>query len=252
MKNIKNMKIYLVFRYYNERIYHLIQLLNLKHDNNCSMALLVNFNSLELYDRENLKQKSIKVDFTSKKNHYRCSVFRKKNEILSKVIGIKKHYSPFILDATAGLGNDAFILAFLGCKVIMVERHPIVAALLQDGLQRGYEDKKIGFWLKKRLHLLVEDSLNMLELSIPKPDVIYLDPMYPTNKKKALPKKNMQIFRKLIGQNYDSEKLLNISRKLAKKRIIVKRPYYAKPLSKDKTNFVIKSKNHRFDIYNPF
>jgi len=216
------------------------------------MALLINNNSLELYNRDNLKQKSIKVDFTSKKNNYRCCNFRKKNEILSRVVGIKKYYFPFVLDATAGLGNDAFVLAFLGCKVIMIERHPIVAALLKDGLERGYEDKKIGFWLKKRLHLLVNDSLNMLELSIPKPDVIYLDPMYPTNKKKSLPKKNMQILRKLIGKSYDCEKLLNISRKFAKKRIIVKRPCYAKPLSKDKVNFVIKNKNHRFDIYNPF
>jgi len=216
------------------------------------MGLIVKNDSLELYNRENIKQKSIKVDFTSKKNNYRCFHFRKKNEVLSKVAGIKKSYFPFILDATAGLGNDAFMFSFLGCQVMMIERHPIVAALLKDGLQRGYKDKRIGQWLKKRLHLIINDSSNMLEIPILKPDVIYLDPMYPSCCKKSLPKKNMQFFRKLIGQNHDSEKLLNISRTLAKKRIIVKRPCYAKPLSTDKVNFIITTKNHRFDIYQPF
>ncbi|QCI16227.1 class I SAM-dependent methyltransferase [Buchnera aphidicola] len=246
------MKIYLSFKCYNKRIYQLINTLNLEHDEDSSMALLINENSLELYDRENLKQKSIKVDFTSKKNNYRCLHFKKKNEVLSRVIGIKKSYFPVILDATAGLGNDAFIFSFLGCQVIMIERHPIVAALLQDGLQRGYKDKKIGFWLKTRLRLLICDSLNMLNIPMLNPDVIYLDPMYPVNKKKSLPKKNMQFFRKLIGNNCNSQNLLNISRKFAKKRVVVKRPFYAKPLSQDQVNFIIKTKNHRFDIYNPF
>lgn len=246
------MKIYLEFKAYNKRIYNLIHSLKLEHDKNCSMALVINYNSLELYNRENINQKSIKVDFTSKKNNYRCVHFKKKNEVLSKVVGIKNSYFPFVLDTTAGLGNDAFMLSFLGCQVVMVERHPIVAALLKDGLERGYRDKKIGHWLQKRLHLIVNDSLNMFKMPILKPDVIYLDPMYPDHRKKSLPKKSMQIFRKLIGQNYDSEMLLDISRKLAKNRIVVKRPCYAKPLSKDKVNFIITTKNHRFDIYQPF
>jgi len=246
------MKVYLEFQSYNERIYNLINLLKLEHDENASISLIMNHDSLELYNRENTKQKPIKVDFTSKKNNYRCFHFKKKNEVLSKVIGIKKSYFPSILDVTAGLGNDAFMFSFLGCQVTMIERNPIVAALLKDGLQRGYEDKKIGYWLKKRLRLIVEDSFNMFKMPISKPDIIYLDPMYPSHHKKSLPKKNMQIFRKLIGYDFNSEKLLNISRKLAKNRIIVKRPHYAKPLSEDKVNFIITTRNHRFDIYQPF
>ncbi|QIQ42138.1 MAG: class I SAM-dependent methyltransferase [Buchnera aphidicola (Microlophium carnosum)] len=246
------MKIYLKFKFYNKRIYRLINSLKLEHDENCSMGLVVNYDSLELYNRENIKQKSIKVDFTSKKNNYRCFHFRKKNEVLYKVAGIKTSYFPFILDATAGLGSDAFIFSFLGCQVMMIERHPIAAALLKDGLQRGYKDKKIGHWLKKRLHLMINDSSNMLKIPILKPDVIYLDPMYPLHDKKSLPKKDMQFFRKLIGHDHDSEVLLNASRKLAKNRIVVKRPCYANPLSKDKADFIIATKNHRFDIYKPF
>ena len=34
----------------------------------------------------------------------------------------------------AGLGRDAFVLASVGCRVRMLERNPVVAALLDDGL----------------------------------------------------------------------------------------------------------------------
>ncbi len=134
----------------------------------------------------------------------------------------------------------------------MIEHHPVIAALLKDGLERGYKDEKIGFWLKKRLHLIFNNSLNMLNLSILQPDVIYLDPMYPTNKKKSLPKKNMQFLRKLIKKNDESKNLLHVARKFAKKRIVVKRPSYANPISNDKVDFIISNKHHRFDIYLPY
>lgn len=193
----------------------------------------------------------IKINFISKKNNYRCFYSNRKNEIIAKAVGIKKNYFPLVLDTTAGLGRDAFILSFLGCHVIMIERHPVIIKLLQEGLKKAYEDEKIGFWLKKRLHLIHENSMNMLSLSIPQPDVIYLDPMYPLRKKKSLPKKEIQFFQKLIGNDKDSYQLLNIAKKLAKKRIVVKRPYYAKKISTDKVDFIIKSKKHRFDIYLP-
>ncbi|QCI24614.1 16S rRNA methyltransferase [Buchnera aphidicola (Muscaphis stroyani)] len=244
------MGIYLIYKFNNKRIQNLIHSLNLKHDKNASMALVVNHDSLELNDLENPKKGSIKVDFTSKKNNYRCYKSKMKKEILYRAIGIKKSYFPFVLDLTGGLGSDAFILSFLGCRVIMIERHPVVMALLRDGLDRGYKDKKIGFWLKKRLFLIFNDSLKIKKLPILQPDVIYIDPMYPDKKKTALPKKEMQFLQKLIGKNDDCDHLITLSKELAKKRIVVKRPCYAPPLSKEKVDFIIKGKSHRFDIYN--
>ncbi|WP_425619656.1 class I SAM-dependent methyltransferase [Buchnera aphidicola] len=247
------MKIYLNFKCYDKRILHIIKLFKLEHDPNSSIGLLATHDSLELYNRNNIYQKSIKVDFNSKKNNYRCLNFKKKHEALYKVVGMKQSYTPFILDLTAGLGNDAFIFSFLGCQVLMIERNPVIAALLTDGLYRAYKNIKIGFWLKKRLHLIINDSMNILKSSIFKPDIIYIDPMYPIVKNKSLPKKNMQILRFLIGHHDDDyEYILYMSKKLAKNRIIVKRPSYAQPLSKDKINFFIKTKHHRFDIYLPF
>ncbi|AWH90242.1 16S rRNA methyltransferase [Buchnera aphidicola (Melanaphis sacchari)] len=244
------MKIYLIFKEKNERIRKLINKYHLEHDQNTSIALIINSRYLELYDRSMPKEKSIKIDFISKKYNYRC-MHSKKSDLLYKAIGIKKNYFPFILDATAGWGKDAFFLSFLGCKVIMIECNPIVSILLEDALERAYQDKKNGFWIKKRLNLIFGNSLNMLNFSIPQPDVIYLDPMYPVNQKKCLPKKNMQFLRKIVTFDNQPEFLLKISRKLAKKRVIVKRPRYAKSLSNDKVDFIIKNKNYRFDIYFP-
>ena len=42
-----------------------------------------------------------------------------------------------MLDATAGLGRDAFVLASLGCQVTLIERVPAVAALLENGIERA-------------------------------------------------------------------------------------------------------------------
>jgi 16S rRNA (guanine1516-N2)-methyltransferase len=89
-------------------------------------------------------------------------------------------------------------------------------------------------------------------MPIAQPDVIYLDPMYPVCKKQVLPKKNIQFLRKLIGINNDAQYLLHIAKNLAKQRIVIKRPYHAKSISNEKADFIIASKNHRFDIYYPY
>lgn len=246
------MNIYLIVKNTNVRLQKIIKEYNIKHDENASFALIINNNILELYDRSKMCKINIKVDFLSKQNNYRCVNFKKKNEALYKALGIKANYFPSVVDATAGFGKDAFLISFWGCYVMMIERHPVVAALLKDGLQRAYENKNIGCWLKKRLHFIFYDSFKMLEIPIFQPDIVYLDPMYPINKKKLLPKKNMQFLRKIIKNNSNYKELLNISRKFARKRIIVKRPIYAKPLSNEKFEFSIKNKNHRFDIYLPF
>ncbi|QCI19093.1 class I SAM-dependent methyltransferase [Buchnera aphidicola] len=245
------MNIYLFIKNNNLRLQKIINEYNIKHDENSTIALIINNNALELYNRLKPNEKSIKIDFLSKQNNYRCLNFKKKHEALYKALGIKKNYSPYVIDATAGFGKDAFLIAFWGCYVLMIERHPIIAALLKDAMQRAHENKNIGNWLKKRLHLLCNDSTKIFKMPIVKPDVIYLDPMYPKNKKKALPKKNMQFLRKIINYSDNNENLLYISRKFAKKRIVVKRPSYAKPLSNEKAEFSISNKNHRFDIYLP-
>lgn len=156
---------------------------------------------------------------------------------------------PSVVDGTAGLGRDAFVLASLGCTVTMVERHPVVAALLEDGLRRAYQDAEIGDWMRERMRLFHGSSLEALSKLAQEVDVVYLDPMYPHRDKSALVKKEMRVFQSLVGADLDADGLLAPALALATKRVVVKRPDYAEDLDGVKPNTVIETKKNRFDVY---
>jgi len=219
------------------------------NDDQAIMALILTSKRLELRKRDEAKLGRIYVDFTSSTMTYRRRFGGGHHESIAKAIGIKKNYLPTVVDATAGLGRDAFLLASLGCSVHMLERHSVVAALLDDGLQRGYQNSKIGSWLREYMTLLHVSSVTYLANILLKPDVVYLDPMYPRRQKSALAKKEMHIFHSLVGTDDDADSLLSPARKLAVRRVVVKRPSYAKPLANIAAQAKIITKNHRFDLY---
>lgn len=223
----------------------------LQHDENALMALVMTATHLELRKRDEPKLGGIFVDFVSGAMAHRRRFGGGRGEAVAKAVGIKSGYLPDVVDATAGLGRDAFVLAAVGCRVRMLERHPVVAALLDDGLQRGYQDAEIGGWLRERLTLLHVSSLTALDDITPQPDVVYLDPMYPHRQKSAMVKKEMRVFQSLVGADEDADALLAPARRLAKKRIVVKRPDYAPPLAGVATQSAVVTKSHRFDIYPP-
>ncbi len=223
----------------------------LEHDEQTPMALVMTDTHLELRKRDEPKLGGIYVDFVEGAMAHRRRFGGGRGEAVAKAVGIKGSYLPDIIDATAGLGRDAFVLASLGCRVRMLERHPVVAALLDDGLQRGYQNEEIGGWLRERLTLLHTSSLDALTEISEKPDVVYLDPMYPHKQKSALVKKEMRVFQTLVGSDNDADGLLMPARRLAKKRIVVKRPDYAPPLAGVATQSAVVTKSHRFDIYPP-
>ncbi|WP_326498595.1 class I SAM-dependent methyltransferase [Catenovulum adriaticum] len=207
---------------------------------------------LQLFQIEQKNQGGVRVDFCSSQSEYRRNQASIKKEVIARAVGIKANYRPNVLDATAGLGRDGFVLAALGCNVTWLERHPCVAALLFDGLYRAQQDPNIGDWVSQRLKLIHSSALtseDILPQLAQKPDVVYLDPMYPHKKKSAAVKKEMKVFQSLVGADLDADGLLASARKMAVKRVVVKRPDYAKPLNGEKPNFTIDSKKHRFDIY---
>ncbi|VFP86065.1 class I SAM-dependent methyltransferase [Candidatus Erwinia haradaeae] len=222
---------------------------NLEHDNNTLMALVMKPSHLELRKRNEPLLGGVLVNFSSKTRSYRRNFGGGVKEAISKSVGIKRDYYPSILDATAGLARDAFVLAACGCQVKMLERNPVISLLLEDGLRRGYADLEIGSWLRERLILLNSSSLLVSSNISPKPDVVYLDPMYPKKKKSALVKKEMRILQYLVGLDEDSDELLKPARALAKNRVVVKRPHYAQSLAGTISDKSIKTKKHRFDIY---
>ncbi len=201
---------------------------------------------LSLLFADELKIKPISVDFTSDVLNYRLKHGGGKKQLIARAVGIKSGKDlPTILDATAGFGRDAFVLASLGCRVHMRERSAVIRALLEDGLNRAKLDPKIGSWVEERLSLALNDSQK-----IPfKPDVVYLDPMYPTKKKSAHAKQEMRIIKMVVGEDPDADELLEPALKIALKRVAVKRPAYAGWLADRKPDAVIESKNSRFDIY---
>ena len=227
----------------------LAQRWQLTHDETAPMALVMTPERLELRKRDEPKLGGIYVDFVSGAMAHRRKFGGGRGEAVAKAVGIKGNYLPDVVDATAGLGRDAFVLAATGCRVRMLERHPVVAALLDDGLQRGYRDAEIGHWLQQRLTLIHATSQQALTEISPRPDVVYLDPMYPHRQKSAMVKKEMRVFQSLVGADEDADSLLTPARWLAKKRIVVKRPDYAEPLDGVATSSAVVTKSHRFDIY---
>ena len=214
-------------------------------------TLVIRNHQLELKKTDEPKLGTIAVNFLSGAMAHRRQFGGGRGEAIAKAVGVKGNYLPTVVDATAGLGRDAFVLASIGCQVTMFERHPVVAALLADGLDRAYQDPTIGQLLQKQLRLIYNSSLHGLSLYQDKPDVVYLDPMFPHRQKSALVKKEMRIFQQLVGNDLDAEELLEPARRLAKKRVVVKRPDYAPFLANQKPTAEIKTKNHRFDIYTP-
>lgn len=193
----------------------------------------------------------IYVDFVMGQAAHRRRFGGGRNQPLARAVGLKGGTPPTVVDATAGLGRDAFVLACLGCTVHLVERSPIIAALLRDGLLRGARDPEIGPVIGERLRLTVADGRSYLR-SLPecqRPEVVYLDPMYPHRRKSALVKKEMRLLRQLIGDDDDAPDLLAAALMSAKRRVVVKRPRLAPTLAGPAPGFQVVAPNTRFDIY---
>jgi 16S rRNA (guanine1516-N2)-methyltransferase len=191
---------------------------------------------------------AIYVDFVEGAANHRRKFGGGKSQMLAKAIGLKKYKNPYILDATAGLGRDAFVLACLGCKVDMIERNPLVHALLENGIERALNDEEVHD-IAERMMLINSDSFKYIENLDKQPDIIYLDPMFPDRDKSALVKKEMRIFKELLGSDEDSDKLLETSLTKAKYRVVVKRPRKSPNLMNKEPNYKMEGKANRFDIY---
>ena len=192
------------------------------------------------------------IDFIGGKKNHRRQFGGGKGQPLARAIGIQQETPPTILDATAGMGGDAFVFASLGCEVLMVERSPIVSALLQDALERANNTPDLEPEVSdivQRLSLVNADSADYLLSARPDVDVIYMDPMYPEKKKAASAKKEMKALQNLVGPDMDSEKLLDAALRTAKQRVVVKRPAKAPTINGIQPNSEINSPNTRYDIY---
>lgn len=190
------------------------------------------------------------VDFVAGSVGHRRRFGGGRKQPLARAVGLKGGALPLVIDATAGLGRDAFVLAALGCTVCMLERSPIIAALLANGLQRAHADPEVAP-IAARMRVVCADAREHLRTLMPheRPEVIYLDPMYPQRNKSALVKKEMRILRALLGDDNDAAEILAPALASALQRVVVKRPGAAPPLNEQPSAFDIRSENTRFDVY---
>ncbi|MEN8257344.1 MAG: class I SAM-dependent methyltransferase [Thermodesulfobacteriota bacterium] len=215
----------------------------------CVFLLHFRAGRLELQETGPGKPGPVFVDFCAGKSAYRRLHGGGRDQPLARAVGLKKNRCPLVLDATAGLGRDAFVLASLGCTVRLVERSPILHALLEDGLKRGKEDEDIKDIIA-RMTLSCGDSQQRTSNG-EFLDVIFLDPMYPHRQKASLVKKEMRLTRALVGDDDDADALLAWAISCCPGRVVVKRPKGAPFLGNKKPPLYIKSKNSRFDVYFP-
>lgn len=198
---------------------------------------------------------NITIDFAEGKAQHRRLHGGGKGQDIAKAVGLHKISEPTVLDLTAGMGGDAFVLASLGANLSLVERNPIVHALLKDALDRAKlkDDDELQEILS-RLSLTKQNSLDYLKqlTETDYPDVIYFDPMFPSRNKKAQVKKEMQFFHDIVGADEDSNEVFYLALEKAKKRIVVKRPRLAEKLVDDiQPSFEISGKSTRYDVYLP-
>lgn len=212
-----------------------------------AFLLQVNHQCLELIKCDEPKLGAIKVDFVEGAVAHRRKFGGGRGQDIAKAIGLKHGFTPKVLDATAGLGRDAFVLASLGCQVTMLERMPVVAAMLADGLARAELSTEVAE-ITQLMSLVHASSIEAISEQ-QQPDVIYLDPMYPHKGKSALVKKEMRVFQTLVGEDNDADALLAPALAAAKYRVVVKRPSYAEPLAGKKPSMSINMKKNRFDVY---
>jgi len=199
------------------------------------------------------KQAPTRVDFNDATLLHRLKTSGKRQG-LGKALGLAKNDGLQVLDATAGLGRDALLMAYLGCAVTMLERSLLVHALLQDGLARAsITGDPLILPALQRMQLHLADARQWFAYIAaglrPRPEVIYLDPMFPPRDKTAKVKKDIALLQELLGAEMDFKGLLDAACAVATKRVVVKRPAGKVDAALPVPAFTVPGKTASFDVY---
>jgi len=201
---------------------------------------------LELQSAASHAAGPVRAEFVAGRTGWRGRQGSVRDEALARAAGVRRESPPSVIDTTAGLGRDAFVLAALGCEITLVERQPVVAALLRDGLRRAAADPGVH-GIAEHMHLIEADAREVLQSETA--DVVLVDPMHPPRRKDAAVKKEMRIFRQLVGSDPDAAELLAAALPAARRRVVVKRPRNAEPLEGPPPSGAVEGRSTRFDIY---
>ncbi len=191
---------------------------------------------------------SLICDFASGAVGHRFRFGGGRGEPLSRAAGFTHGNRPDVVDATAGLGRDAFLLASLGAHVTLIERSAAIHSLLQDGLARARASGPALAAVVGRMTLLQGDAKTYLPDL--RPPVVVVDPMHPTRRGTALVKKEMRMLREVVGTDPDALDLMDVALKSATRRVVLKWPLRAEPMPGLRApTYSIAGKALRFDIF---
>jgi 16S rRNA (guanine1516-N2)-methyltransferase len=189
-------------------------------------------------------------DFTSGAVRHRLLYGGGRGQALPRAIGMKGGKTPTVVDATAGLGGDAFLLASLGAAVTLIEVSPQIHQLLADAMERAREAGGEVAEAVARMTLLHGDSREILPTLDPAPEVVLVDPMHPERKKSALVKQEMRLIREIVGDNPDAADLMRVALATATKRVVLKWPRLAAPMAGlPAPSHRIVGRSTRFDVF---
>lgn len=200
-------------------------------------------------DAANLsKQDTLVCDFVGGSVRHRFRFGGGRGQALPKAVGMKGGTTPSVVDATAGLGRDAFLLASLGADVTLIERSPEMHHLLEVGMSRAQEAGGDVAEVIARMTLLRGDAKDLLPAL--SPDVVLVDPMHPPRKGSALVKKEMILIRGIVGTDEDAVALMEVALATARNRVVLKWPKGAAPMAGIRpASHQITGKTTRYDVF---
>lgn len=152
------------------------------------------------------------------------------------------------IDAAAGMGEDAFLLAACGYEVTLYEKNAVIAALLRDAMRRARKNETL-VCIIERMHLVEGDSTELMPQQFDKAELVYLDPMFPPRQKSGLINKKLQLIQKLERPCVDEKAMLDTAFAVCPRRIIIKRPLKGAYLAGVKPNYSVKGKAIRYDCF---
>ena len=163
-------------------------------------------------------------------------------------MGFRAGKTPTVIDATAGLGRDAFLLASLGAQVTLIERSPEMHDLLVDGMERALQAGGDFADIVGRMTLLHGDAKDLLPGLAG--EAILIDPMHPPRKNSALVKRELRQVRDIVGTDTDAAQLVRVALEQATKRVVLKWPAKADPIAGvRKWDHQIIGKSTRYDVF---
>lgn len=190
----------------------------------------------------------LKIDFVGGAVGFRLRSGEGRGQPLARAIGMKGGARPKIVDATAGMGRDAFFLASLGAEVTLIERSPAIHAALTAAIERARAESDDFAAIMARMTLIQGDSRQLLPTL--RPEIILVDPMHPERTKSALVKKQMRDLRDIVGPDPDAHQLMETALATATNRVVLKWPLRAAPIAGlRKPSHQILGKTTRYDVF---